>query len=146
MIFMKKFKLNLSRNITLILVVFTVLTSCSKSLTFQKSVVVPSAVGSAKVGKDDNGNRQVTIKVENLVDPSRLTPARKLYIVWMQTKNNGIISLGKLVSSEAWFSTERNAKFTSVLNDDPVRFFITAENDADVTNPGGVTVLSTSDF
>jgi hypothetical protein len=143
---MKKTKLNVVRNIALMLVVFIGLTSCSNSLTFQKSVVVPSAVGSAKIGKDDNGNRQVTIKVENLVDPARLTPARKLYIVWMQTKKNGTKSLGKLVSSEAWFSTERNAKFTSVLNDDPIRFFITAENDADVTNPNGVTVLSTSDF
>jgi hypothetical protein len=143
---MKNLKLTFIRRITVILVAFIVLTSCSKSLTFQKSVVVPSAVGSAKIGKDDNGNRQVTIKVENLVDPSRLTPKRKLYIVWVQTKDNGIKSMGKLVSSEAWFSTERNAKFTSVLNYDPVRFFITAENDADVTNPGGVTVLSTSDF
>src|SRR5688572_30502531 len=96
--FMKKFNLNGIRSIITILALFAVLTSCSKSLTFQKSVVVPSAVGSAKIGKDDNGNPQVTINVENLVDPSRLTPARKLYMVWVQTKDNGIKSLGKLVS------------------------------------------------
>ncbi|TFF33267.1 hypothetical protein [Mucilaginibacter psychrotolerans] len=143
---MKKLKLNVILSTTLILGVVTLLSSCSKSITFQKSVVVPSAVGTVKIGKDDNGNRQVTIKVENLVAPSRLTPERKLYIVWVQTKDNGTKSLGKLVSSEAWFSSERNAKFISVLNYDPVRFFITAENDADVTNPSGVTVISTSDF
>lgn len=143
---MKNSKLNILHILTSTLIVFAVFTSCSTSQQFQKSVIVPSAVGSAKLGKDDNGNKQVVIKVENLVDPSRLTPARKLYIVWMQTKDNGTKSLGKLVSNEAWFSTERNAKFTSVLNDNPVRFFITAENEADVTNPSGVTVLSTSDF
>lgn len=143
---MKKFALNSFRGIALVLILCAALTSCSKSITFQKSAVVPSAEGTAELGKDKNGNRQVTIKVENLVAPSRLTPARKLYIVWVQTKNDGNKSLGKLVSSENWFSTERNAKFTSVLNYDPVKFFITAEDDADVTNPGSTTVLSTSDF
>jgi hypothetical protein len=143
---MKNVKHHSFRGIALVLILVVALTSCSKSIRFNKSVVVPSAVGSVTLGKDENGNRKVTMKVENLVDPSRLTPPRKMYIVWVQTKDNGNKSLGKLVSSEAWFSTERNAKFTSVLNYDPVRFFITAEDDADVSNPGSATVLSTNDF
>ncbi|MBD1363047.1 hypothetical protein IDJ77_04420 [Mucilaginibacter sp. ZT4R22] len=143
---MKKFTLNSFRYIGMVLIMAFALVSCSKSLRFDKSVVVPSAEGSVKLGKDGNGNRQVTMKVDNLVDPSRLTPPHKMYIVWVQTKSDGNKSLGKLVSSEAWFSKERNAEFTSVLSYDPVKFFITAEDDADVTNPGSTIVLSTSNF
>jgi hypothetical protein len=133
-----------------ILVLFTVLplfiASCSKSVRFAVSSVVPSAEGSVKLTKDENQNKLIVMKVRNLVDPSRLTPPKKIYLVWMQTKNDGNKNLGRLVSEEAYFSTERNAKFSSVTTFDPVKIFITAEDKADVTNPSGVTVLETSEF
>lgn len=132
--------------LTLILGLILALSSCSKSIRFNVSSVVPSATGTVKLSKDDNGNRMMTMRVENLVDPSRLTPPRKVYVVWVQTKNDGNKNLGKLVSSEAYFSTERNAKFTSVLTYEPVKFFVTAEDKADLLNPGSVTVLSTDEF
>jgi hypothetical protein len=132
--------------VPLILVLILALSSCSKSIRFNVSSVVPSATGTVKLSKDDNGNRMMTMRVENLVDPSRLTPPRKVYVVWVQTKNDGNKNLGKLVSSEAYFSTERNAKFTSVLAYEPVKFFVTAEDKADLLNPGSVTVLSTNEF
>jgi hypothetical protein len=123
---------NVNRVLTLIflstLLLFTV--SCSKSVRFATSQVVPSAEGSVKLTKD----------------PSRLTPPRKVYVVWMQTKNEGNKNLGKLVSSEAYFSTERNAKFSTVTPFTPVKVFITAEDQADVQNPGTTTVLSTDEF
>lgn len=139
---------NVNRVLTLIflstLLLFTA--SCSKSVRFATSQVVPSAEGSVKLTKDDNNNKLLVMKVRNLVDPSRLTPPRKVYVVWMQTKNEGNKNLGKLVSSEAYFSTERNAKFSTVTPFTPVKVFITAEDQADVQNPGTTTVLSTDEF
>jgi hypothetical protein len=132
--------------LTLLTLVPLFIASCSQSVRFAVSSVVPSAEGSVKLTKDENQNKMIVLKVRNLVDPSRLTPAKKLYLVWMQTKNDGNKNLGRLVSSEAYFSTERNAKFTSVTTFDPVKIFITAEDKADATNPSGVTILETSEF
>jgi hypothetical protein len=120
--------------------------SCSKSVRFAVSPVVPSAEGSVKLTKDENKNNLVVMKVQNLVDPSKLTPPKKIYVVWAETKKEGNKNLGKLVSSEAYFSTERNAKFSAITPFVPVKIFITAEDQADVQNPGTVTVLSTDNF
>lgn len=120
--------------------------SCSKSVRFAVSPVVPSAEGSVKLTKDENKNNLVVLKVQNLVDPSKLTPPKKIYVVWAETKKEGNKNLGKLVSSEAYFSTERNAKFSAITPFVPVKIFITAEDQADVQNPGTVTVLSTDNF
>lgn len=121
-------------------------TSCSTSVRFANSAVVPSAVGTAKLTKDSNKNLLLILNVRNLVDPSRLTPSKKVYLVWMQTKDQGNKNLGRLVSSEAYFSTERNAKFSAVLTAVPTKIFITAEDSADLQNPGSVTVLVTESF
>jgi uncharacterized cupin superfamily protein len=81
-----------------------------------------------------------------LAEPSRLTPPKKIYVVWMQTKNEGVKSLGTLISTEGYFTSTRTAEFTSIISGEPTRFFITAEDNAQVTGPGAVTVLTTSDF
>jgi uncharacterized OB-fold protein len=90
------------------------LNSCSKSISFNKSVAVPSAIGSVKLTKGENNNRMMIMKVENLVEPSRLTPAKKVYVVWEETKKDGVKNLGKIVSSEAVFplkGTRNSAQF-----------------------------------
>lgn len=141
--------LNFHRNSACLFIVFLflfVLSSCSKTLRFNISPVTPSAIGTVKLSTDDNKNRIVIISIKNLVDPGRLTPAKKIYMVWMQTKNDGVKSLGTLVSTEGYFTSSRTASFTSVIQGDPVRFYITAEDNAQVSGPGSVTVLSTSDF
>ena len=129
-----------------ILLLTLVLASCSKTVRFNISPVIPAAVGTVKLGTDDNKNRTVTLSIKNLVDPGRLTPPKKIYVVWMQTKSNGVKSLGTLISTEGYFSSTRTASFTSVIRDEPMRFYITAEDNASVTGPGPVTVLTTSDF
>jgi hypothetical protein len=136
---------NFRRLLTIVLILF-VLSSCSKTLRFNISPVTPAAIGTVKLGTDDNKNRTVTLSIKNLVDPGRLTPPKKIYVVWMQTKSNGVKSLGTLISTEGYFSSTRTASFTSVIRDEPMRFYITAEDNAQVTGPGPVTVLTTSDF
>lgn len=141
--------LNLNANVpkllTILLITF-LCSSCSKTLRFNISPVTPEATGTVKLGTDDNKNRTVTLSIKNLVDPGRLTPPKKIYVVWMQTKSNGVKSLGTLVSTEGYFTSTRSASFTSVIRGEPTRFYITAEDNAQVTGPGPVTVLTTSDF
>jgi len=120
------------------------LSSCSKTLRFNISPVLPSAVGTVKLSTDDNKNRTMTLNIKNLVDPQRLTPPKKIYVVWMQTKNDGTRNLGSLVGSEGYFSSTRTATFSSVITGEPLRFFVTAEESAQVSGPGPVTVLTTS--
>lgn len=120
------------------------LSSCSKTLRFNISPVLPSAVGTVKLSTDDNKNRTMTLNIKNLVDPQRLTPPKKIYVVWMQTKNDGTRNLGSLVGSEGYFSSTRTATFSSVITGEPLRFFVTAEDSAQVSGPGPVTVLTTS--
>ena len=120
------------------------LSSCSKTLRFNISPVLPSAVGTVKLSTDDNKNRTMTLNIKTLVDPQRLTPPKKIYVVWMQTKNDGTRNLGSLVGSEGYFSSTRTATFSSVITGEPLRFFVTAEESAQVSGPGPVTVLTTS--
>lgn len=134
-----------SRLLTILLITF-LLASCSKTVRFNISPVTPAAIGTVKLGTDDNKNRTVTLSIKNLVDPGRLTPPKKIYVVWMQTKSNGVKSLGTLISTTGYFTSTRTASFNSVIRDEPMRFYITAEDDASVTGPGPVTVLTTSDF
>jgi hypothetical protein len=127
-----------------ILILTSTLSSCSKTLRFNISPVLPSAVGTVKLSTDDNKNRTMTLNIKNLVDPQRLTPPKKIYVVWMQTKNDGTRNLGSLVGSEGYFSSTRTATFSSVITGEPLRFFVTAEESAQVSGPGPVTVLTTS--
>jgi hypothetical protein len=127
-----------------ILILTSTLSSCSKTLRFNISPVLPSAVGTVKLSTDDNKNRTMTLNIKNLVDPQRLTPPKKIYVVWMQTKNEGTRNLGSLVGSEGYFTSTRTATFSSVITGEPLRFFVTAEESAQVSGPGPVTVLTTS--
>ncbi|MEJ7556663.1 MAG: hypothetical protein WKF66_00040 [Pedobacter sp.] len=135
---------NLYRLLTILLIT-VVFSSCAKTLRFNISPVIPSATGSVKLSTDDNKNRAMTLSVKNLVDPQRLTPPKKIYVVWIQTKD-GVRNLGSLVSSEGYFTSTRTATFTSVITGEPTRFFVTAEDNAQVAGPGSVTVLTTNEF
>jgi hypothetical protein len=117
--------------------------SCSTRMKFATSTVVPAAQGSVKVGKDDNGNYDIELNILHLTDPSRLQPAKKIYVIWMETASNGTKNIGQLKSSTGFFTSTLKAYFHTVTPFKPERFFITAENDPSVKTPGSQTVLIT---
>jgi hypothetical protein len=122
------------------------LTSCSKQVRFNVSSVVPAAEGSVKITKDANQNLMFKMTVKNLAEPSRLTPPKKTYVLWMQTKHDGIKNLGQVVTSTGYFSSTRTAALTAISQYQPARFFITAEDQASVRYPSATTVLTTKDL
>lgn len=87
-----------------ILFAIAILQSCSSTkYNFSTSPVVPAAEGSVKVKKDNNSNYSIALDVKRLAEPKRLTPAKEMYIVWMETEENGRKNIGQLKTSSGLF-------------------------------------------
>ncbi len=127
-----------------ILALSVLITSCSRKMTFNSSSVVPAAQGSVKLKSDKNNNTSVSVSVKDLAPANRLTPPRKAYVVWMETEDNGTKNIGQLKSSGGLISKRLKASLTTVTSFKPVRFFITAEDDASAYYPGPMVVLTTN--
>ncbi|MEO7800563.1 MAG: hypothetical protein ABIR81_01110 [Ginsengibacter sp.] len=118
-----------------------VMSACSKKMMFQSSTVVPAAEGSIKYKKDKNNNYKIDINVVHLANSDKLTPARSTYVVWMETKNSGVKNLGQLKSSSSLLSSALKGSLNAVSSFEPQGFFITAEDDANISYPGTQVVL-----
>jgi len=129
-----------------ILIIFFLLSSCSKKISFDTSTVVPAAQGVVKINKDDNKNHTIDIKIKNLAEPDRLQPAKSVYVVWMVTDDNGVKNIGQLISSKGLFSSLLQASLSTVTPFIPTRIFITAEENSDITVPGSEVILNTRSF
>ena len=82
----------------------------------------------------------------NLAGPDKLQPAKKTYVVWIETAGNGIKNIGQIKTSSSFLSKKLKASFQTVSSFNPVKVYITAEDDASILYPSGVTVLSTNNF
>ncbi|MBO9199410.1 MULTISPECIES: hypothetical protein [Niastella] len=130
------------------LVTFFYLTSYSqkKTVRFVTSTVVPEAEGSVKVRKDKNKNYEIDIHVDHLADPKKLTPSKKTYVVWIETKESGPKNIGQLHTGSSMLSKAKKADISSVSTYKPSRVFITAEDNPAIESPGTQVVLTTDTF
>lgn len=119
------------------------ISSCARKLTFGVSSVVPAATGTVKIKKTDNENYLIDVKVTNLAPASRLTPSRKVYVVWMESKNDRVKNIGMIKTSSGLFSSTYKGELKASSNEKPATVFITAEDDGDVRYPGNQMVLKT---
>lgn len=145
---MKSNKINRSsRNlffVAILLPFIFILSSCGTSkMAFQTSSVVPSAEGSVKVKKDNNKNYSVDLKVIRLANAEKLSPPKKMYIVWMNTSQDGVKKIGQLKTSSGLLSSSLKSSLKTTVPYEPTGFFITAEDDADVFSPSGQVVMRT---
>jgi len=122
------------------------LNSCSKKIAFLPSSVVPAAEGQVKVKTDNNKNRAIEIEIVNLAKPQNLQPPKQMYIVWMETDRGENKNLGQIKTSTGTFSKNLKATFNTVTSYQPVRIFITAENDSKAEYPSRERVLTTNQF
>lgn len=118
--------------------------SCAKKLSFSQSTVVPAAVGTVKVKKDNNKNYSVEVNTTHLAEPDKLRPAKNTYVVWMETERNGTKNIGQLKSSSGFLSKTLKASLNTVTSFKPERFFITAEDHGDVQYPGMTVIMTTN--
>ncbi len=121
-------------------------TAQTKKVSFQSSAVVPGAEGTVKVKKDKNANYNIDIDIVNLAKPDKLTPPKKVYVVWIETNEKGVKNIGQVNSSSSMFSKTKKASISTVSPYKPVRIFITAEDDGGAETPGEVVVLTTDTF
>ena len=121
------------------------LSACSKKAAFLPSTIVPAASGMVKVKEDRNDNYAISLNVNNLASPERLSPAKESYVVWVETEENRAQNLGRLRSKKRLFSKSWKGEMETVSSEKPVRIFITAEDSANPQYPGE-TVLNTRIF
>jgi hypothetical protein len=132
------------KNYRLLLVILAAacLTSCSNSLNFIPSTIVPGAKGNVKVKTDKNRNYAIAVNVRDLADPSLLPDPKANYVVWMETQNNGTQNLGRLITSKGLFSKSMKGSLTTVTPYTPIRFLISAEDQANAQYPSSETILT----
>lgn len=129
-----------------LLLVILFLGSCATKVSFLNSSVVPAAEGTVKVKKDNNSNYGIKISIENLAQPDRLQPSQNMYVVWMETANNGTMNLGQVNSSSSLLGGKLKGSFETVTTYKPTRIFITGETETGLSYPGNLVVLSTRNF
>ncbi|MES1160846.1 MAG: hypothetical protein ABUM51_08820, partial [Bacteroidota bacterium] len=130
----------------LVLLIITAFEACAQKINFTTSSVEPAAVGRVKVKKDNNNNYVIDVKITHLASPKRLNPPKDLYVVWIETGNNGIKNIGKIHSSSGFLSQTLKGSLKAVTSFKPIKVFITAETDGDIHHPGIPVVLTTEGF
>lgn len=120
--------------------------SCAQKVNFLISTVTPAAQGSVKVKKDSNKNYRIKIHIVDLAEPSRLSPPKSAYVVWMVADDNAPKNIGQIKTSTALFSSKLKADFESVSVAKPTKIFITAENDASIQYMYSEMILTTNNF
>jgi len=139
----KKAMKTIGKTILIPILLIFLFTSCGKKLTFLNSAVVPAAEGTVRMKKDHNNNYSIDLAVTSLADPSRLTPPRNVYVVWMETSQAGVQNIGQLKTSAKGLSKRLSSSLKTVTPHKPTVFFITAEDDANGNYPGASLILKT---
>lgn len=117
------------------------LAGCSKKIAFQNSSVVPAAEGTVSITQDDNENHKIDLTVKRLADPSRLSPPKNVYVVWIETSQSGTINIGQLTTSTKGFSNMLTSSLSAVSPHKPQKVFITAEDNAEANYPSMLVIL-----
>ena len=130
--------------VSTLFIAIVLLSSCSTSkYNFLTSSVVPAAEGKVKVKKDVNNNYKIDLNVVRLAEAKRLNPPREMYIVWMETEQNGRKNIGQLKTSSGLFTKTLKSSLKTVTPFKPTGFFISAEDDSSIQYPGGQVVIRT---
>jgi hypothetical protein len=125
-----------------VLIIFS-LSSCARKLTFANSTVAPAATGRVKIKKTKNGNYSIDVETKHLAPADKLSPPRRVYVVWMETEQNPVRNIGMIKSESGIFSNTLKGDLQATATSKPTSFFITAEDDGNTQYPGNEVVLRT---
>ncbi len=120
----------------LIALAIAALPSCKSSASFKQSSFLPNAQGFAKAEANKSGSYAVTVRVERLASPEFLTPPKKVYVVWIESKRRGVRNGGVLQ-----IDSNKLGTLTTTAPFKPTRVYITAEDRGDVFMQEGPIVL-----
>ena len=122
------------KTITLLALVF-IMASCANISKFPVSEVTPAADILVQRQHDRNGNSKIKVTAKNLSAVERLTPPKKVYVVWILTENDGVRNLGQLKNKNV-----ENAEIKTLTPFKFTQIFITAEDEAEVSYPNGIEI------
>jgi hypothetical protein len=129
---------------TLLLGICVYLSACggsqaSHAFQFQTSSITPAAVGKVATVAGPNGNTRLTVDVQHLAPPDRVSPGARVYVVWATELGGGATAsnLGALRVDDAL-----NGRLESVTPLHSFDLHITAEETPTVEKPTTVSVLS----
>lgn len=104
------------------------------------SPAMPSAEGMVRLGPTTNDNTSIDLTVEHLAKPERLTPPASVYVVWTKpAEAEEAQNIGALKVDE-----ELTGRLTTVSPLHSFELFVTAEPNAQVTEPSGDPLLWTT--
>src|ERR1700724_2191568 len=96
----------------------------------------PAAMGKVITDNDRNGNTGIEVQVKHMAAPQSLTPAKTIYVVWVQPRGKDPEALGALRVNEG---LEGSLKATTPYKDFDI--FITAEDSLKPEIPASMVIL-----
>lgn len=139
-----KTTLGLIKQVVMVATFVMLFQSCSNKTSFQTSSIVPAAEGTVKIKNDKNNNYLIDLEVIRLAEPERLDPPKTVYVVWMQTAQNGVKNIGQLKTSSGFMSQTLKSSLQTVSSFEPREIMITAEDNASEQYPGQVVLRTGS--
>lgn len=108
-----------------------------RTIHLMAGTAVPGAQGTVQAKNGSNNNTTLDVKVRALADPSSLTPAENVYVVWIQPPGQAPQNMGQITVNQK----EDGELHTETANQ-RFRIFITAEQNAQAQMPQGPKILS----
>ncbi|NLN95052.1 MAG: hypothetical protein GX128_02645 [Bacteroidales bacterium] len=124
-----------------VMLLLVALGSCSTSVKFPISKIVPAADGVAKINVDKNDNYQISLTVKHLAKPERLSPPKNQYVVWALTQEAENVNIGRLAISKSMSGSMKTS-----IPFKPVQLFITAEDYGNIVEPSNFELFRTDKF
>lgn len=118
--------------------VVALMTSCASTAKFPVSSTVPAADITAKTTKQGKPNYLVTLTANNLAAPERLTPSKKIYVIWAVSEAGITRNVGHFTQKNAVKATYK-ASFPYK----PTEIIITAEDEEGLCAPAGIEISRT---
>lgn len=113
----------------------------AKKIPFLPSSAAPAAEGYVKVRKDNNNNIVIKIHIKHMAEIESMDQTMKSYVVWMVTDRETTENIGRINSSN-----RLNVSFKTVSSFQPIKIFITAEENESSQAPGEQIILTTGNF
>lgn len=127
------------KNVFISAILMFLLTSCASTTKFPVSSVTPAAIITADVKKNKSNNFTIAVNAQNLASAERLTPPKKTYVVWIETKDKGLVNIGQLNGKNG-----KSSSLETLSSFEPMGIVITAEDEGSVSYPLGIEITRSS--
>ncbi len=116
-------------------IILASLASCASAIKFPVSGVTPAAVITIETEKLSDNNYMISLEMENLSSPLRLTPTKNLYVIWAVSESGFTRNIGYFLNDNA-----ESIGYKATFPYKPAEVFITAEESEQINQPVGIEI------